>query len=86
MTDNTSSAPDTLDAAVAQGGAYEVLRSRLTQQGSRLATLAGDLNSRRVSEFGDSKMAQAGRFRIRSEQNAIGRDVVQVGPDLLLFG
>lgn len=74
-----------VDQAVAQGGAYEVLRRRLDEQGVRLRTLVEALNGRRLQEFGDSRMEAIGRLRIRTEHNSVGRDIVQVG-DLLLFG
>ncbi|WMJ69956.1 DNA repair ATPase [Stenotrophomonas sp. 24(2023)] len=77
---------DTVDQAVAQGGAYDVLRRRLGEQGQRLQALADGLNRQRLAEFGDSRMEVAGRFRIRSDNNCVGRDIVQVGPDRLLFG
>ncbi len=81
----TQSKDQSLDQAVAQGGAYEVLRKRLSDQGSRLQGVADAINAQRLQEFGDSRMELVGRLRVRSEQNAVGRDVVQVG-DLLLFG
>ena len=74
-----------LDQAVAQGGAYEVLSKRLGEQGRRLRSLAKSLNDRRLAEFGSSRMEVVGRFRIRTENNCVARDIVQVG-DLLLFG
>ncbi|WP_299345776.1 DNA repair ATPase [uncultured Pseudoxanthomonas sp.] len=74
-----------VDQAVAQGGAYDVLRRRLDEQGARLRTLVEALNTRRLQEFGDSRMEAIGRLRIRTEHNSVGRDIVQVG-DLLLFG
>ncbi len=74
------------DQAVAQGGAYEVLRRRLSEQGTRLRQVVETLNQRRLQEFGDSRMEVTGRFRIRTENNCVGRDIVQVGDDLLLFG
>jgi hypothetical protein len=86
MTDpSNQAATESLDQAVAQGGAYEVLRKRLSEQGSRLRNTADALNAQRLQEFGDSKLEIVGRLRVRSEQNAVGRDIVQVG-DLLLFG
>ncbi len=81
---NTSPATAT-DKAVAEGGAYEVLKKRLDALGEQLRERADALNQARLAEFGDSKMALIGRFRIRSEHNCVGRDIVQVG-DLLLFG
>jgi len=74
-----------VDQAVAQGGAYDVLRRRLDEQGARLRTVVETLNTRRLQEFGDSRMEAIGRLRIRTEHNSVGRDIVQVG-DLLLFG
>ncbi len=86
MTDSSNEGTtESLDQAVAQGGAYEVLRKRLSDQGSRLQAVADAMNAQRLQEFGDSRMEIVGRLRVRSEQNAVGRDVVQVG-DLLLFG
>ncbi len=82
---NNQSASQSLDQAVAQGGAYEVLRKRLSEQGGRLHSTADLLNAQRLQEFGDSTMEIVGRLRVRSEQNAVGRDIVQVG-ELLLFG
>ena len=85
MTDPISPTAETVDQAVADGGAYAVLRKRLSDQGQKLTAIASDLNARRLAEFGDSKMAIAGRMRIQSDHNAVGRDIVQVG-DWLLFG
>ncbi len=75
-----------VDQAVAQGGAYEVLRRRLGDQGAKLRGIVDGLNAQRLAEFGDSRMEVVGRFRIRTENNCVGRDIVQVGDDLLLFG
>jgi len=80
-----SSTDTQVDQAVAQGGAYDVLRRRLDEQGTRLRTVVEALNTRRLQEFGDSRMEAIGRLRIRTEHNSVGRDIVQVG-DLLLFG
>ncbi|HEY0504158.1 MAG TPA: DNA repair ATPase, partial [Lysobacter sp.] len=80
-----AAATEQVDQAVAQGGAYEVLRRRLDEQGQRLQQVAGALNQRRLQEFGDSRLDVVGRLRIRTENNCIGRDIVPVG-DQLLFG
>ena len=85
-TDKQATGGDSLvDQAVAQGGAYEVLRRRLGEQGQKLQAIAQGINAQRLQEFGDSKMELVGRLRIRSEHNCVGRDIVQVG-DMLLFG
>ena len=75
-----------VDQAVAQGGAYDVLRRRLDEQGSRLRSVVETLNARRLQEFGDSRMETIGRLRIRTEHNSVGRDIVQVGDLLLMLG
>ncbi|WP_132757480.1 DNA repair ATPase [Pseudomonas aeruginosa] len=87
MSDTQASTPaqDVLDKAVAEGGAYEVLHKRLLEQGQRLRQTAERLNASRLEEFGDSQMDVIGRVRIRTENNCIARDIVQVG-DCLLFG
>ncbi|NYF18784.1 hypothetical protein HDC36_000221 [Xanthomonas sp. JAI131] len=78
--------PSQVDQAVAQGGAYDVLRRRLVEQGARLHEAVEALNAQRLQEFGDSRLEVVGRFRIRTENNCVGRDIVQVGQDMLLFG
>lgn len=81
-----SDQPDTtLDQAVAAGGAYEVLRARLAEQGQRLRAQADALNGRRLEQFGASTLDVVGRLRVRSEHNCVARDIVQVG-EFLLFG
>ncbi|HHR6131756.1 TPA: DNA repair ATPase, partial [Providencia alcalifaciens] len=74
-----------LDSAVAEGGAYEILRKRLTEQGLQLHQKAAQLNDSRLTEFGQSQMDIIGRIRIRTENNCQARDIVRVG-DWLLFG
>ncbi|GAA6136448.1 DNA repair ATPase [Arenicella sp. 4NH20-0111] len=74
-----------LDNAVAEAGAYEVIRTRLDEQGKQLKKHAQDLNKARLAEFGGVQMEAIGRTRVRTENNCIARDIVQVG-DALLFG
>ncbi|SHE73220.1 ATPase family associated with various cellular activities (AAA) [Lampropedia hyalina DSM 16112] len=80
-----SSNTSLIDQAVASGGAYEVLQKRLAEQGGRLHGLAQQVNELRLAEFGSSQMALLGRLRVRTDNNCVGRDIVQVG-DTLLFG
>ncbi len=80
-----TSAESIVDQAVAEGGAYEVIRQRLLQQGNELETLTKSLNQARAAEFGSTEMEVIARTRVRTENNCVGRDIVQVG-DLLLFG
>ncbi|RZA04905.1 MAG: DNA repair protein, partial [Moraxellaceae bacterium] len=74
-----------VDSAVAEGGAYEVIRKRLLDQGQSLTNKVRELNEARLAEFGRSAMSVIARVRVRTENNCIPRDIVQVG-DYLLFG
>jgi len=85
MDEPTASTASQIDQAVAEGGAYEVLRRRLVEQGAQLRGIAESLNAQRLAEFGSSQMAAVGRLRVRTEHNCVPRDLVQVG-DCLLFG
>jgi MoxR-like ATPase len=82
-----SNEADQLDIAqsVVDGGAYEVIRSRLTEQSNRLADQVEKINSARITEFGQAKLDVLGRVRVRTENNCIARDIVPVG-EQLLFG
>jgi tRNA U34 5-methylaminomethyl-2-thiouridine-forming methyltransferase MnmC len=74
-----------VDDAVAQGGAYEVIRKRLVEQGKKLEQETTALNESRLQEFGNSELNVVARVRVRTENNCIARDIVQVG-NQLLFG
>ncbi len=74
-----------VDDAVAEGGAYELIRKRLVDQGNSLSEAANQLNESRLAEFGSSGMELAARIRVRTENNSVARDMVQVG-EYLLFG
>ena len=74
-----------VDRAVADGGAYEVIRGRLNEQASRLKHKTEGLNEARIAEFGQPVMDVLTRVRVRTENNCIARDIVPVG-DKLLFG
>ena len=76
---------DVVDNAVAQGGSYEIIKKRLEKQGQELKSLAQALNQERIEEFGGSENEVIGRTRIRTENNSIARDIVQVG-SRLVFG
>ena len=74
-----------LDNAVAEGGAYEILRKRLSSLGQELNQKTESLNQQRLAEFGKSDTSIISRIRIRTENNCIARDIVRFG-DWLLFG
>lgn len=72
-------------AATADGGAYRVLRDRLTAQATELARRAEALNHKRAEEFGAPELRLTGTERLRTERAGVPRDIVAVG-DVLLFG
>ncbi|MDO3387695.1 DNA repair ATPase [Gilvimarinus sp. SDUM040013] len=76
---------DVVDSAVAEGGAYEIIRKRLEAQSKALFEQASNLNAARLEEFGSADMEVKARVRVRTENNCIARDIVQVG-EYLLFG
>ncbi|HEX9983141.1 MAG TPA: DNA repair ATPase [Thermoanaerobaculia bacterium] len=66
-------------------GTYEVIRDRLLGHGKTLSNKASALNKRRIGVFGGTEMAVLGADRIRTENNCVPRDIVEVGANLL-FG
>ena len=76
---------DLVASAVADGGAYDVIRKRLIEQGQKLDQKTRLLNEARLAEFGSSDMGVLARVRVRTENNCVARDIVQVGGHLL-FG
>ncbi|MFJ9046045.1 DNA repair ATPase [Streptomyces sp. NPDC102347] len=72
-------------SAAVDGGAYQVLRDRLTDRACELARRAEALNRRRVEEFGAPALRLTGTERLHTERTAVPRDIVAVG-DVLLFG
>ena len=73
------------DRAIAESNAYEIIRNRLEKQGKSLEALTAALNAERLKEFQSAAMEVTGRLRVRTENNCVARDIVQVG-DQLLFG
>ncbi len=69
--------------AVAQG-TYALLRSRLTAAAGDLTTRANALNAERLGTFGASALELVATERVRTEANAVPRDVVSVGDQLVL--
>lgn len=84
MTDQTENTSIS-EQAVAEGGAYEVIRQRLTEQQQALESLVSEINNARLQEFGSTEMKVLGRMRLRTENNCQAKDLVVVG-EYLLFG
>ncbi|MGD8910567.1 MAG: DNA repair ATPase, partial [Chromatiales bacterium] len=81
----TSDENQELERAVAEGGAYEVIRTRLLEQAERLGEKAASLNQARLEAFGASALEIIGRVRVHTENNCIARDISLLD-DSLLFG
>jgi len=74
-----------VENAVAEGGAYDVIRQRLSEQGRKIDSLINEINQARQQEFGTTEMKVLGRMRLRTENNCQAKDLVIVG-DKVLFG
>lgn len=74
-----------LESIVQEGSAFETIQRRLKEQGGQLREQVSGLNEAREEIFGSAGMGVLGRARVRTENNAIARDVVRLG-DKLLFG
>lgn len=73
------------EPSASAGGSYEVLRSRLGEQGRDLAKRTEALNEKRKETFGGTELTVIGNERIRTENNCIPAEILSIG-DLLLFG
>ncbi|MCW8330769.1 DNA repair ATPase [Photobacterium sp. SDRW27] len=82
MTEPTDNA---IDKAVSEAGAYEVLKSRLSQQGESLKDLAQAFNTKRQETFGGSEFALTGKANVQTDTRSIPVDMAQVNGQLL-FG
>ena len=81
--DRTQASSD-VDASL-EGGNYEVIKQRLTQHGRDLLARTDALNANRTQVFGGSELAVIANERVRTENNCVPRDIVNVN-ELLLFG
>ncbi len=77
--------PTPAGEATLEGGSYEVIRARLLAQAETLGAKATDLNERRKKLFGGTELAVIGNERVRTENNCVPRDIVNIGK-YLLFG
>lgn len=68
-----------------QGGSYEVIRKRLRDQGAELARRAEALNAKRTQTFGSTGLSVIGNERVRTDNNCVPRDIVNIGGSLI-FG
>ena len=68
-----------------EGGTYEIIRGRLTSNGTELRSRVSQLNESRKEVFGSIDTELIATERLTTEHNCVPRDVMAVGP-LLLFG
>ncbi|MEP4077913.1 DNA repair ATPase [Haloferula sp.] len=69
-----------------EGGAYEVIRARLEEHGSKLREGMDVLNTQRLEVFGGVETVLLGTERVSTEHNCVARDLVAVGRRRFLFG
>lgn len=74
-----------LNQAVAGEGSYEILRSRLAEQGKALASATDSFNQARQQAFGASVRALLGKVNVHTEHRCLPIDIAQVN-GMLLFG
>jgi len=74
------------DTQQLEGGAYEVIRDRLTRHGSDLRDRLDQLNEDRKELFGVVENELVSTSRITTQFNCVPRDMIAVGANRFLFG
>lgn len=69
-----------------EGGAYEVIRSRLAKHGDALQGGLDRLNEDRLKVFGGVESALLSTERISTDHNCTARDLIAIGKRRFLFG
>lgn len=80
---NTQAAED--GQIVASAGNYELIHGRLSERGAELRAAVTALNQRREETFGRTELTVTANARVRTHNNCVPRDIVQVG-GCLVFG
>ena len=73
------------DAAPVEGSAYAIIKARLDEHGRALQAKVEKLNAHRQEVFGGIDLAVLANERVRTENNCVPRDILNVG-GRLLFG
>ena len=76
---------DITEEPTLEGGSYEVIRQRLFAEAKTLGDKADALNRSRTEKFGGVTLEVIGNERVRTENNCVPRDIVNIG-GTLLFG
>ena len=69
-----------------EGGAYDLIRQRMTDQGKVLRERLGVLDDQRATVFGSRKLELKKMDRVSTELNCEPRDMIQLGSNRFLFG
>jgi hypothetical protein len=69
-----------------EGGAYEVIRDRLSRHGAELRDRLESLNAERKALFGVVENELISTSRVTTEFNCVPRDMISVGANRFLFG
>jgi MoxR-like ATPase len=84
MASDQNQGADQAQGADIEAGNYEVIRARLVTQGQALKAKADALNAHRKETFGGTELSVSANARVRTENNCVPRDIVQVGGRLLM--
>ncbi len=68
-----------------QGSNYDIIQERLLDQAAELRDRADDLNDKRREVFGGTELDVVGQETIRTDNNCVPQDIVNIGGHLL-FG
>jgi len=69
-----------------EGGAYDLIKQRLNEQGGQLREKLGELDARRAEVFGSRKLELKKQDRISTQQSCEPQDMIQLGHNRFLFG
>ena len=64
------------------GSAYEIIKARLDDQSKSLGERLAKLNARRLEVFGSTELAVLANERVRTENNCVPRDILNVAGNL----
>lgn len=73
-----------LNKAVKDGGSYSLIAKRLATQGDGLLEKINSLNTQRQEEFGGLSNEIIGKLNVRTENNAVPVDMVQIKGNLII--
>ncbi|MDX2225793.1 MAG: DNA repair ATPase [Verrucomicrobiae bacterium] len=78
--------PVSATAPALESGTYEIIRSRLHEQATRLQDRLGSLNAARRETFGSIPFELLATERVLTENNCVPRDMAVFGPSRFVFG